>query len=88
VLSEADTQSELDLPAGSRAVSSHVTGTIWKMLVEEGQRVATGSTVLVVESMKMEIAVETPVGGIVRQVFCKQGGHVMAGQMLLVIEED
>jgi urea carboxylase len=88
VLSEADTQSELDLPAGSCAVSSHVTGTIWKMLVEGGQRVAAGSTVLVVESMKMEIAVETPVGGIVRQLFCKQGGQIAAGQMLLVIEEE
>ncbi|WP_035382544.1 urea carboxylase [Ferriphaselus sp. R-1] len=87
-VSEADTQSELDLPAGSRAVSSHVTGTIWKMLVEEGQRVEAGSNVLVVESMKMEISVSTPVGGIVRRLFCKQGGHVAAGQMLLVIEED
>lgn len=88
VLSEADTQSELDLPAGSRAVSSHITGTIWKMLVEEGQRVEAGSSLLVVESMKMEIAVESPVSGFVRQVFCKQGGHVAAGQMLLVVEEE
>lgn len=88
MVSEADTQSELDLPAGSRAVSSHVTGTIWKLLVEVGQRVEAGSNVLVVESMKMEIAVSTPVSGTVRQLFCKQGGHVAAGQMLLVIEED
>jgi urea carboxylase len=87
-VSEADTQSELDLPAGSRAVSSHVTGTIWKLLVEEGQRVEAGSHVLVVESMKMEIAVSTPVSGTVRKLLCKQGGHVAAGQMLLVIEED
>ena len=87
-VSAADTQSELDLPEGARAVTSHVTGTIWKMLVEEGQRVAAGNTVLVVESMKMEIAVEAPVAGIVRQLFCKQGGHVSAGQMLLVIEEE
>ncbi len=84
----ADTQSELDLPEGSRAISSHITGTIWKMLVEEGQLIEAGSTVLVVESMKMEIAVESPVAGIVRQLYCKQGGHVSAGQMLLVIEEE
>ena len=85
---EADTQSELDLAEGSRAVSSQVTGTIWKMLVAEGQRVQAGSSVLVVESMKMKIAVASPVTGIVRQLFCKQGGHVSAGQMLLVIEEE
>ena len=87
-MSTADTQSERYLPEGSRAISSHITGTIWKMQVEEGQRVEAGSSVLVVESMKMEIAVESPVAGIVRQLFCKQGGHVSAGQMLLVIEEE
>ncbi len=87
-LSEADTQSELDLPAGARAVSSHVTGTVWKMLVKEGQRVTAGSPVLVVESMKMEIAVVAPVNGKVLQVFSKEGGHVSAGQVLLIIHEE
>ncbi|KXS32892.1 MAG: Urea carboxylase [Candidatus Gallionella acididurans] len=87
-LSEADTQSELDLPAGARAVSSHVTGTVWKLLVTEGQRVTAGSSVLVVESMKMEIAVVAPVNGRVLQVFSKQGGHVSAGQVLLIIHEE
>jgi len=87
-LSEAGTQSELDLPEGARAVSSHVTGTIWKMLVEIGQQVKAGSPVLVVESMKMEIAVESPVDGRVLQIFSKEGGHVSAGQMLLIIHEE
>ena len=87
-LSEADTQSELDLPEGARAVSSHVTGTVWKLLVTEGQRVTAGTPVLVVESMKMEIAVLAPVNGRVLQVFCKQGGHVSAGQVLLIIHEE
>ena len=87
-LSEADTQSELDLPAGARAVSSHVTGTVWKLLVKEGQQVTAGSPVLVVESMKMEIAVDAPVNDKVVQVFSKEGGHVSAGQVLLIIHEE
>jgi urea carboxylase len=87
-LSEADTQSELDLPEGARAISSHVTGTVWKLLVTEGQRVTAGSPVLVVESMKMEIAVVAPVNGKVLQVFSKEGGHVSAGQVLLIIHEE
>ena len=87
-LSEADTQSELDLSAGARAVSSHVTGTVWKLLVKEGQQVTAGSPVLVVESMKMEIAVEVPVNGKVLQIFCKESGHVSAGQVLLIIHEE
>ena len=86
-LGEADTQSELDLPDGAQAVSAHLTGTVWKLLVKEGQRIEVGNPVVVVESMKMEFAVEAPVSGIVRQLFCKEGGHVSAGQMLLVIQE-
>ena len=62
-LDEADTQSELDLPDGAQAVSAHVTGTVWKLLVKEGQRVVAGKPVVVVESMKMEFAVEAPING-------------------------
>ncbi|MBA4142674.1 MAG: urea carboxylase [Nitrosospira sp.] len=87
-LEEADTQSELDLPQGAQAVSAHVTGTVWKLLVKEGTRVKAGDTVLVVESMKMEFAIEAPLGGTVWRVFCKEGGHVSAGQMLLMIQEE
>ncbi len=85
---EADTQSELDLPDGAHAVTAHVTGTIWKLLVQKGGRVKAGDTMLVVESMKMEFAVDAPVGGTVGQLFCKEGAHVSAGQMLLIVEEE
>ena len=88
MLSEVDAQSELDLPEGTCAVTAHVTGTVWKLLVKPGQHVTVGSPVLVVESMKMEIAVDAPVNGTVWQVFCKVSGSVSAGQMLLVIQED
>ena len=87
-LGEADTQSELDLPEGAQVVSAHVTGTVWKLLVKEGQRVTAGKPVVIVESMKMEFAVEAPVNGTLRQLFCKEGAHVSAGQILLVIQED
>jgi urea carboxylase len=85
-LEEADTQSELDLPAGAQAVSTHVTGTVWKLLAREGDRVEAGNPVLVVESMKMEFAVDAPISGTIRQLFSKEGAHVSAGQMLLVIQ--
>ena len=43
---------------------------------------------MVIESMKMEFSVDATVSGTVQQVFCKEGGHVSTGQMLLVIQED
>jgi urea carboxylase len=87
VLEDADAQSELDLPEGAHAVSAHVTGTVWKLLVEEGERVTVGKPLVVLESMKMEFVVEAHIGGTVGQLFCGKGGHVSAGQMLLVIQE-
>jgi urea carboxylase len=47
-----------------------------------------GKPLVVLESMKMEFVVEAHVGGTVRQLFCGTGGHVSAGQMLLIIQED
>jgi urea carboxylase len=85
-LEEAGTQSELDLPIDAHAVSTHVTGTVWKLLAAEGDRVEAGNPVLVVESMKMEFAVDAPISGRIRQLFSREGAHVSAGQVLLVIQ--
>ncbi len=87
-LDDADTQSELDMPEGACAIGSHVTGTVWKILVKQGQHVTAGSSLMVIESMKMEFSVDATVSGTVQQIFCKQGGYVSTGQMLLVIQED
>lgn len=84
----ADAQSELDLPKGASAIGSHVTGTVWKILVKEGQRVTAGDSLVVIESMKMEFPVHATVSGTVWQVSCKECGYVSNGQMLLVIQED
>ena len=88
MLDEADAQSELDLPEGAQAISAQVTGTVWKVLAKEGERIEAGKPVIVIESMKMEFAVDSPVTGTIRQLFCKQGGYVSAGQALFVIQEE
>ncbi len=87
-LDEADTQSELDLPEGAQAISSQVTGTVWKLLVKEGEFVEAGKPLVMIESMKMEFPVDSPIAGTVRQLFCKQGGYVSAGQALLIIQKN
>ena len=86
-LDEADVQSELDLPEDAQLVSSQVTGTVWKVLIKEGEFVEAGKPVIIIESMKMEFSVDAPVAGTVQQLFCKQGGYVSAGQMLFIIQE-
>ncbi|MCC7135929.1 MAG: urea carboxylase [Nitrosomonas sp.] len=87
VLDQTDTVSEQDLPDGAHAVCSDVTGTIWKLLVASGQPVKSGETLIVIESMKMEIALTAPVDAVVDKVYCKVGDYIAAGQLLLMLQE-
>ena len=85
-VAEAATDSELDMPPNSRAVAGHVAGNIWKIEVAEGDTVQAGDTLLIIESMKMEINVVAPVAGKVLRLFCREGSQIAAGQDLLVIQ--
>ena len=87
-VAEAGTDSELDLPPGSRAVAAHVSGNLWAVPVEVGSKVKAGDTLVVIESMKMEIAVVAPCDAEVIQLNCRIGGQVSAGQDLLVIQSE
>ncbi len=75
-------------PDGCRWVASPVTGSVWKIAVALGQRVAAGDTLVVVEAMKMEIAVEADAPGRVRQLLCRQGKAVQAGRAIVVLETE
>ncbi len=81
---EAD---ETALPEGISAIDSPVSGSVWKVLVAEGDRVAAGDAVMILESMKMEIDIHAPRSGDVRKVVREQGQPVTAGQTLLWLEE-
>ncbi|MBX3617762.1 urea carboxylase [Nitrosomonas sp.] len=87
VMEEADSQSELDLPDNAQLISSQVTGTIWKLLVKENEDIETGQPLAIIESMKMEFTVESPVSGQIRQIFCQQGSYIAAGQTLMIVQE-
>ncbi|TJY58380.1 urea carboxylase [Sinimarinibacterium sp. CAU 1509] len=82
----AGPDSELDLPPGARMVTAHVPGSVWKVLVQPGQRVAAGETLVIVESMKMEFSVVAPEAGEVLTVLCREGAPVSAGQDVLTLQ--
>lgn len=66
-------------------VVADVSGRVWKVEVSEGQQVEEGTTLLIVESMKMEIPVEAPVGGTVLRLMAVEGDMVTDEQVLVVI---
>ncbi len=67
-------------------VKSDVTGTAWKIEAPVGTIVEEGDTVVMVESMKMEIPVSAPVSGRVVELLVAEGGAVADEQLVAVIE--
>jgi acetyl-CoA carboxylase biotin carboxyl carrier protein len=67
-------------------VEAHITGTVWKIEVEVGDTVEEGDTVVVLESMKMEMPVEAEDEGTVAEIRCAEGQPVSEGDTLVVLE--
>ena len=72
--------------ASGLKVTCPLPGTIISLNVKEGDTVAAGQTLLVLEAMKMENNIDAERGGVVKQVLVQQGATVMEGDVLLVIE--
>ncbi len=67
-------------------VEAHITGTVWKVECEVGQEVEEGDTLVILESMKMEMPVEAEDDGTVAQIVCAEGQSVSEGDTLVVLE--
>ncbi|MCY1080870.1 biotin/lipoyl-binding carrier protein [Archangium lansingense] len=67
-------------------VAAHITGTVWKIEVKVGQKVSAGETLVILESMKMEMPVEAEEGGLVKEIRCKESQSVNEGDVLVVLE--
>ena len=67
-------------------VAAHITGTVWKIEVKVGQKVSSGETLVILESMKMEMPVEAEDDGRVKEIVCEEGQSVSEGDTLVVLE--
>ena len=68
------------------AVEAHITGTVWKIEVAVGDSVDEGDTVVILESMKMEMPVEAEDAGTVKEISVEEGQAVSEGDTLVVLE--
>ena len=66
-------------------VEAHITGTVWKIEVSVGDHVEEGDSVVILESMKMEMPVEAPANGTVDKINCTEGQAVSEGDVLLTL---
>jgi len=67
-------------------VTSEVIGSVWKVEMSEGDSVAEGDLIMILESMKMEIPVEAPVAGTLAEIKVKPEDSVEEDQVLCLIE--
>jgi len=67
-------------------VRAELSASVWQVKVEAGQQVAVGDTLVILESMKMEIPVEAERAGVVREVLVKPDDLVQQGDPLVMLE--
>jgi len=70
-----------------REVTAEITASVWQVPVEVGDEVEEGETLVILESMKMEIPVESPASGRVAEIRVSPNDQVQEGDVLAVIEE-
>jgi acetyl-CoA carboxylase biotin carboxyl carrier protein len=68
-------------------IKAHITGTIWKIKAAVGDSVEEGDTLVIIESMKMEMPIEAMDPGTVVEVRCSEGQPVAEGDVLMVIND-
>ena len=67
-------------------VLAEMVANVWKVVVAQGDAVSEGDPLAILESMKMEIPVESPVGGTVKEIRVEEGGVVQEGDVIAVVE--
>ena len=67
-------------------VTAHITGTIFKIETEVGASVTAGDEMIILESMKMEIPIEAPIDGVVKEILVEEGQAVEEGEVVAVVE--
>jgi len=67
-------------------IKAELAGNLWKIVVREGQPVQADETLMILESMKMEIPVTAPSAGRVTKIHVREGDNLHEGQLLIEID--
>ncbi|MBM3154174.1 MAG: biotin/lipoyl-binding carrier protein [Chloroflexi bacterium] len=67
-------------------ILSPITGSVWKIITQTGAQVNEGDTVVILESMKMEIKVKAPHNGKVTEIKVKESDSILEDDIIAIIE--
>ncbi|MET0293986.1 MAG: carboxyltransferase domain-containing protein, partial [Phenylobacterium sp.] len=82
----AEAAIEIQAPAGAELVEAPLGGSVWKVLVQPGDRIEKGAVIAVIEAMKTECDVASPAAGVVREVYAQERQAVAAGAPMIALE--
>jgi acetyl-CoA carboxylase biotin carboxyl carrier protein len=68
-------------------IRAEIAANVWQVVAEEGQMVAEGDEIVILESMKMEIPVVTEIPGVVRELHVEPEQVVQEGDLIAIIDE-
>lgn len=72
--------------AGANRIEAGAAGKVFKIEAKVGQAVSKGDTVIILEAMKMEIPMVSPVDGTIASIDCAVGDPVEAGSLLATVD--
>ncbi len=81
-----DLAPELVVPPGYKALRATTAGSVWSLEAQEGDRLSAGQRVLLLEAMKMEVAIATRAAGSLAALYVKPGQTVQPGQVLALVK--
>ena len=80
-------EDEEDIPEGCEAVKATIPGAVWKVTVNEGDKVSKGDEIMILESMKTEVPIVAEFDGIINKLYLKSGDQVAVGQVVACIAD-
>lgn len=83
-----ETKDEIVLGENEEAIEAIMSGNIWKIEANVGDKVKAGEVLVILESMKMEVDIETNISGTVEKILFKEGDNINSGDVLIIIKKD
>ena len=71
----------------ARVIKAHITGTVWKVEVKVGEKIGEGTVVAILESMKMDMPVESEDEGTVETIHVVEGQSIKEGEPIVTLSD-
>ncbi|CAN8141747.1 urea carboxylase [uncultured Thiomicrorhabdus sp.] len=83
---EIQSEGMIEIPEGYEAVTSPITGSIWKIEAKPGDKIEEDQTIAILEAMKIEVPIGAEMGGTITEILVNEGDLIQTGQTLMIMQ--